>query len=134
MPGKFTLGKQERLKRRKIIDQLFSEGKSFAVFPFRVSYSQKAVIDTALQTGFGVSSRQFKKAVQRNRIKRQMREAYRLQKNELQSMLQQKNAKLAVFLVYIGKELPDYALVSEKINVILKRLTTLVHETPVTNT
>ena len=134
MPGKFTLGKKERLKRRKIIDHLFSDGKSFSVFPIRVAWSKKVKLDSPLQAGFGVSSRQFKKAVERNRIKRLLREAYRLQKNELQLVLEQKDFQLALFLVYIGKELPDYALVSEKINVILKRLIANIHEAPPANT
>ncbi len=133
MPKKFTLGKQDRLKRRKVIEQLFSEGRSFVVFPCRVSYSATNLIETALQTGFGASSRQFRKAVHRNRIKRLLRESWRLQKNELQAALQQRGMKMAVFIVYIGKELPNYALVNEKITVILNRLISIVHEAPAEN-
>lgn len=104
------------------------------VFPFRVSYDWSTIIDSPLQTGFGASSRQFKKAVHRNRIKRLTREAYRLQKNELQTIVEQSGKKLAVFIVYVGKELPDYNIVSEKIAVILTRLTSIVHEASSANT
>jgi ribonuclease P protein component len=77
---------------------------------------------TPLQAGFSASSRNFKKAVDRNRIKRLMREAYRLQKNPLQEALQAKQKQLALFFIYTGKELPDYKTVSEKIGVILNKL------------
>ncbi len=75
-----------------------------------------------LQAGFGASSRNFKKAVDRNRIKRLSREAYRLQKQPLLDRVQQKGLSLAVFFIYTGKELPDYRTVTEKIGVALQKL------------
>jgi ribonuclease P protein component len=75
-----------------------------------------------LQAGFGASSRHFKKAVDRNRIKRLGREAYRLQKGPLLQRLTEKGLSLAVFFIYTGRELPEYATVSEKIGVILQKL------------
>ena len=89
---RYKLGKQARLKSRKVIDCLFKDGKSFTVFPFRVIYQFTKLPVTPdafqLQAGFSVSKRHFKKAVDRNRIKRLMREAYRLQKNELETNIQ----------------------------------------------
>jgi ribonuclease P protein component len=78
--------------------------------------------DSPLQAGFGVSSRHFKKAVDRNRIKRLSREAYRLQKQPLSQRLQEKGRCLAVFFIYTGKDLPDYATVTHKIGVLLQKL------------
>jgi ribonuclease P protein component len=75
-----------------------------------------------LQAGFGASSRHFKKAVDRNRIKRLGREAYRLQKEPLLRRLTEKGLSLAVFFIYTGKELPEQATVTEKIGVILQKL------------
>jgi RNase P protein component len=75
-----------------------------------------------LQAGFGASSRHFKKAVDRNRIKRLGREAYRLQKEPLLRRLTEKGLSLAVFFIYTGKELPEHATVTEKIGVILQKL------------
>lgn len=128
MPAKFTLGKKERLKRRKVIEQVFSAGKSIAAHPVRVQYFFGEKLPGNLQAGFSASVRQFKKAPDRNRIKRLMREAYRLQKNELASMLVNKNLQLAVFFIYTGNELPGYPVVSEKIAVLLNKLIRIVHE------
>ena len=75
-----------------------------------------------LQAGFGAGSRNFKKAVDRNRIKRLCREAYRLQKQPLIDHLGSKGFSMAVFFIYIGKDLPDYQTVTGKIGVILQKL------------
>lgn len=139
MTASFTLGKDQRLKSRKEIERVFREGKSFALFPFRVYYaplSSRVVLPGVpgaaamprprktprLQAGFGASSRNFKKAVDRNRIKRLSREAYRLQKQVLYDWLEKKDSTLAVFFIYTGKELPDYAMVKYKIGQALQRL------------
>jgi ribonuclease P protein component len=126
------LGKEERLKSRKLIERLFREGKSFALFPFRVYYAPLPPgephsdpvpgASSRLQAGFGASSRNFKKAVDRNRIKRLSREAYRLQKQALYEWLKEKDRTLAVFFIYTGKELPDYGLVRDKIGLALQKL------------
>ena len=74
------------------------------------------------QAGFGAGSRHFKRAVDRNRIKRLCREAYRLQKQPLYDHLTSKGLSLALFFIYTGKDLPDYQTVSGKIGVILQKL------------
>lgn len=81
-----------------------------------------------MQAGFTVSARNFKKAVDRNRIKRLMREAYRLQKNPLREHLQESRKSIAVFFVYTGNELPQYDVVFEKINTALQKLQKLLTE------
>jgi ribonuclease P protein component len=123
-----TLGKDERLKSRKTIEQLFKQGKSFSIFPLRIVYVQMDDKDTPLKAGFTVSTRHFKKAVDRNRIKRQMKEAYRLQKIELKNQLQQQQKSLAVFFMYTGNELPEYLLISDKIKNALHRLIKTINE------
>ena len=128
MPDKFTLGKNERLKSRKIIDQVFNEGKSITVFPLKVHYLFCATLTDPLQAGFTVSSRQFKRAVDRNRIRRLLREGYRLQKSTLHQTLEQNKQQLALFIIYLGKELPEFQLVSDKTKLVLNKLIGIVNE------
>jgi len=106
-PASFTFKKEERLCSKKLIDRLFTEGDSFLSFPLKVVFVS-ADLNTKfpVQVGFSVSKKNFKWAVQRNRIKRLMREAYRLHKHDLCRQLD--DQQLAVFLIYIGKEIPEY--------------------------
>jgi ribonuclease P protein component len=126
MAKQFSLGRNERLKSRKQIEQLFNSGQRFVSPPFRVFYSFQADRPTNsihhLQAGFGASSRNFKTAVERNRIKRLTREAYRLQKKTLQDQLKEQNKKLSVFFIYTGKELPLYKEVYNSISAALAKL------------
>jgi ribonuclease P protein component len=136
---RYTLGKKERLKSRKAIEQLFKEGSSFSIFPFRVLYILKEdqslsannlpfTSGSGLQAGFTVSSRHFKRAVDRNRVKRLMKEAYRLQKNELQLLPVLNKSILSLFFIYVGKDLPEFEWVYQKTAVVLKRLIKLTGE------
>ena len=129
----FTLGKDERLKSRKQIEQLFDTGKSFIVTPFRIYFMFNSELPTSdkrslLQFGVGASSKNFKKAVSRNRIKRLTIEARRLQKNELEEKIKTSVKQLNVFLIYTGKELPDFTMVKDKVGVALKKLVDKIDE------
>ena len=131
MAKQFTLGKNERLKSRKQIEQLFNEGKSFYLSPFRIYYLVTPLITisvSTLQFGTGVSAKNFKRAVDRNRVKRLIREAYRLQKQRLQEAVTQEKVQLNMFFIYTSKELPAFNVVKEKVNLILNKLTKIVNE------
>jgi ribonuclease P protein component len=133
-----TLGKDERLKSRKQIEHLFDKGKSFVVAPFRIYFIvdkglpiQKG--ESGLKFGTGVSAKNFKKAVDRNRIKRLTREAWRLQKIDLSEKIKTTQKQLNVFFIYTGKELPDFITVKDKVAVALKKLADKIDENIPTN-
>jgi ribonuclease P protein component len=128
MAKKFTLGKIERLKSRKQTELLFSTGKKFSLPPFRIHYLLNKDENTLLQFGVGVSSKVFKKAVDRNRIKRVTREAWRLQKLPLQQQLKEQQDNLHIFFIYTGKELPVYKDVYDKTGKIIDKLCKLFTE------
>ena len=129
-----TFKKDEKLKSHKLIEVLFKKGSSFSIFPFRVLFSFSEESLAPLQTGFAVSTKHFKKAVDRNRIKRLMREAYRLQKNELTINLQKNKKYLAVFFIYTTNEILPFKELNEKMESALKKLNRIVDEAIVANT
>jgi ribonuclease P protein component len=104
----YTLGPKEKLKSRKLIEEVFQDGEKLSLFPFRVFFLFGKT-PQPLQAGFAVSSSHFKKAVDRNRIKRLCRESYRLQKNSLVESLIKNNKSMAIFFIYTGRELPAYS-------------------------
>lgn len=127
MYKKNTYSRKEKLKSRKALELLFSLGKSFSIFPIKVFYTITPN-NTALNTedlmniGVGVSARNFKKSVDRNKIKRFLREGYRTQKQELKAMVEQKNSRLTVFFLFIGKELPLQVDITKSMEKILLKL------------
>ena len=89
----FSFPKKEKLTSKIIIDRLFKEGESTFKYPFRILFlSDTSYSEPFPQIVISVSKRNFKHAVDRNRIKRLIREAYRLQKNELMVLFPQKPA------------------------------------------
>lgn len=103
----FSLKKAERLSSKKTIDKLFAEGDSILQYPVKIVFLKTELpTKNPAQAGFTASKRNFKRAVARNRIKRLLREAYRLNKNVIYDILE--NEQLALFVIYIGKDLPKY--------------------------
>lgn len=93
-----------------------------SIYPIKALYDYAEPLTAPLRAGVTVSSRKFKKAVDRNKVKRILREAYRLQKLPLQQALSQKKVSLVLFFIYTGKELPVFSEVYEKMGIILQRL------------
>ncbi|CAL2081314.1 ribonuclease P protein component [Tenacibaculum sp. 190524A02b] len=114
---KFTLGKEERLKSRKLIGKLYEEGKSIKVFPLRMVYIQaEHTSNYPVQVGVSVPKRNFKKAVDRNRIKRLLRESYRKEKHTIYSEVD----KHYVFMIsYLAKNEWEYADIEHKMKKII---------------
>ena len=104
-----TFKKRERLSKQKEIDLLFEKGVSFVVYPLRVVYVEKQPVSGAEAAVLvSVSKKKFKQAVKRNRIKRLMREAYRLNKQMLLQNLREKEKGLLIGFLFIGNELPEW--------------------------
>ena len=130
MPKRFGFPKTERLKSRKQIDFLFAEGKAFSVFPLRVIYRFSAAEKGELKAGVSASKRNFKKAVDRNRIKRLLREAYRLQKEELVQLVKEKKVSGQLFFIYTDKTIADFETLKTAMAKCLQRLLKLQSENP----
>ena len=125
MSMKATLNKIERLKSKKEIDILFSDGKSISKYPIRLVYTKLDFKENVkIRTGVSVSKRNFKKAVDRNHIKRLMRESYRKNKYLVANTTHQ----FAFMFLYSGKEIPEYSLIESKIEEILQKFITLETE------
>ena len=110
----FGFGKAERLKSRKIIDALFANRKSIAYFPLRVKYgfaARRGMESKPVQAGVSVPKKAFKRAVDRNRLKRQLREAYRLQKGNLIQIAEAKGLQVHLFFMYTDKAPAPFAVI-----------------------
>ncbi len=117
-----TFKKHERLSGQKIIDTLFSEGKIFVVSPFRVVWIEYELAgQSPAQMLISVSKKRIKKAVDRNLVKRRIREAYRKNKDEFYEFLNRNQVKCAFALLYNSDLIADYKEIEEKINLLLQR-------------
>lgn len=109
----------EKLKSKKRIEQLFAEGKALTVFPLRLIYLKTTHQDnTGNKTGVSVSKRLHKKAVTRNRIKRQLREAYRLNKPKY---FNKSSTSWLFMILYIGKDKPTSELLNIKMQELFQK-------------
>ena len=123
---KLTYPKKEKLKSKKLIDQLFAEGQSVSAFPLRLVYLQTTFDDKVIaKTGVSVSKRNFKTAVDRNRIKRLLREAYRLNKAHYFNNI---TTQYAFMILYIGREKPTFTHVEIKMKHLFKKFVDKVSE------
>jgi ribonuclease P protein component len=118
----FSYNKKEKLKSRKQLEQIFTEGKSLTVFPLKIFYELNQEQDNIIKAGVGVSRKNFRKSVHRNRIKRLLRETYRTEKTELLNYLEENKKQIALFFLYIDKAQPDYFSLKQTMQTALKKL------------
>lgn len=116
--------KQERLSLKRHTDRLFAEGQSFAVYPLRAVYVRTGeAMPARVSVLVSVPKKKFKRAVKRNYIKRLVREAYRLHKQELTDSLAGNNRYLLLAFIYLDKELPVFATIERSVSKALRLLT-----------
>ncbi|MDR1116320.1 MAG: ribonuclease P protein component [Tannerella sp.] len=117
--------KSERLCLKKDIDRLFADGQSFVSYPLRIVYlsdSGSLLPSSGISVFINVPKKRIRYAVRRNRIKRLIREAYRLNKNETSGLCKQKGKQIHVAYIYICNEIKAYANIEKAM---LKALKTI---------
>jgi ribonuclease P protein component len=116
--GRFSLGAKERLKSAKSIEHLFSEGKAISAYPLRLVFIANPNGSGPMQCAFSVSKRHFKKAVDRNRIKRLLRASYRKIKPALYEKLPRPYMGMILFN---GKEIPSQKNTDKSVEILLEK-------------
>jgi ribonuclease P protein component len=115
----FTYSKQDKLKSKKIIEQLFTEGKTLTAYPLRLVYLKITFDDNSvLKTSVSVSKRLHKTAVARNRIKRLLREAYRLNKP---LYFNNSSASYAFMILYLSKDGTTFDTLNKRMKLLLQK-------------
>jgi ribonuclease P protein component len=116
-----TFTVSERLKGKKLFDALFTSGQSVNKYPITAVFKEMVFRDRMpARTGFSVPKKKFKKAIDRNRLKRRMREAFRQNKHGLYDRLTKNKKQISIVFVYTGKEAVSYSDINEKIILLLK--------------
>ena len=123
----FTYQKKDKLKSRKQMQFLFSKGTAITMHPIRLLYTiekEEAGIfsNGLLQAGVGAPSRQFRKAVQRNKVKRLLREGYRLEKPNFTNSISITNTRLNLFFLYVDANVQTQQQIQATIKLLLQKL------------
>ena len=116
--GRFSLGAKERLKSAKSIEYLFSDGKAISAYPLRLVFIGNSNGADPMRCAFSVSKRHFKKAVDRNRIKRLLRTSYRKIKPTLYQKLPHPYMGMILFN---GKEVPSQKNTDKSMGILLEK-------------
>jgi ribonuclease P protein component len=122
LSDRFTLPGSKRLKSRKSIALLFAKAQGVSSDHIRALHYVEPCVDGGVFTGFSAPAKLFRLAVQRNRVKRLMREAWRLQQGALRDNFDGKTDRLIVFLIYRGREIPDQATAMKQVGIIIQKL------------
>ncbi|MBI9040828.1 ribonuclease P protein component [Lutibacter sp.] len=123
---RYTLGKDEKLKGRKLIELLFSEGKRVKSFPIQLIYiKNNRETAAAIKAGFSVPKRNIKLAVNRNRIKRMLREVYRLNKYKFLDNLKE---PYVFMFIYMAKEELNYTELEQTFHKVCDKFLTKIKE------
>lgn len=116
---KLSFPKKEKLKNKRLFERLFSEGKSISSYPIKLVYLKTELpFDVSIQAGVSVPKKNFKSAVKRNRIKRLMRESYRLNKA---LVFNNSEGTFAFLFLYLGKDIPLYSQVETHMKLVLEK-------------
>ena len=131
----FTYQQKDKLKSRKQLQNLFALGKSMSNAPLRLIYTLENITEEnqasssplVIQAGVGAPTKQFKKAVQRNRVKRLLREAYRLELPAFKAQLQLQGMRLNIFILYMEANVLPQIEINATMKLILNQLVKRIH-------
>lgn len=119
----YSFDKKERLFLKKDIDFLFLNNTNFSIYPFKILYRYADnQDDNIVKVLISIPKKNIKKAVDRNLLKRRVKEAYRKNKIQLHETLSNNNKKIQIAIIYVGKEIIDFAVIENKILLTLQRL------------
>jgi ribonuclease P protein component len=128
----YTFGKKERLSQKKQIDRLFNEGRTFHLSPLKVIYlSGDDSSEYPVRILIAIPRRKFRNAVDRNRLRRLIRESYRLNKHLLLSFLEKAESKLDMGFIYTGNDKDiAYPPIEKSMIRCLQKLQRLIQDPP----
>jgi len=127
-PKRFLFSKNEKITSRDKIIELYKSGNAVKAFPLYAKYIETENQDVFLQILISVSKKKFKRAVHRNRIKRLIREAYRLNKHLLIEELKKNNLKIAIVFNYSLSEIADFNTISASVVKIFGKISDIINE------
>jgi ribonuclease P protein component len=120
--NKFTYSKKEKLCSRKVITELFENGNAFYSESFRLLWLKSDDINPfPALSAISVGKKSFSKAVDRNRIKRLIREAWRLNKHYLYNELEKLNIQIVIMIIYTGDKVPDYNELEQQMQNLIRK-------------
>lgn len=128
MVKEFKFGKRERLSNKIQIERLFKAGRSFLIYPFKIFFmAHENPQHVEVKIIVAISKKKFKKANERNRIRRKIKEAYRLNKNILLEKKVALESGLNLGIVYVSdNHNPDYHYLEEKLVQCLTQLSNII--------
>ena len=126
--GNARFPKEERLSNKKLFERLFAGGKSFYIHPFRIIWIADNEAPAGVSVAFAVPKKIFKRAVDRNKVRRRIKEAYRLNKDGLRVSVKGINRKVSFIFIYQDSTILEYEIISKAVVEVIDRLILEVHK------
>jgi ribonuclease P protein component len=120
--GSYSFSKREKLCSQKTIDRLFKEGSSVKSYPLRAVFLEVDKAEAPVQVLISVPKKRVRKAHDRNRVKRLIREAYRLNKGQLTDKVVEEGKQLALAFIYLSDRVVEFHEIRQSMTVMLSEM------------